>query len=202
MTRDQAAQSCFTYCDTTFNTGGLNPPFYFQTLSDIRCFCFQECGTPTPNTSDRWTYRASDPTPPPCEYSVTITSAISRRNAIKPGMKVKLTLRIANKGVTSVDNKLVVAVPEGFTYVSSSVLPRTKTTTRKPSKPVDGILYWEVLPTSAAGSKRSQLKIVITLRADKTALAGTYEIQSFLHQGLNDSPDCLEFAASEVRVQI
>jgi hypothetical protein len=59
-----------------------------------------------------------------------------------------------------------------------------------------------VLPTSAAGSKRSQLKIVITLRADKTALAGTYEIQSFLHQGLNDSPDCLEFAASEVRVQI
>lgn len=110
---------------------------------------------------------------------------------------MKVTLTIANKGDDDVDSKLVVSVPEGFAYVSSSVRPRTKTTTLKPAQS-DGLLYWDVLPTAASSSKRSQLKVSITLHADKTAEAGTYDVYSYLQQGLK--PECLEIASSEVRI--
>jgi hypothetical protein len=117
------------------------------------------------------------------------------KTSIKAGAKLKLTLTIANKGDEGVDNELVVVVPEGFTYVNSFVHPRTKTTTRKPTEE-DGFLYWDLLPTEASGVKRSELKVSVILRADKGVEAGTYDLDSYLLQDLDDA--CWEEASSKV----
>lgn len=196
---EEAASNCFATCNEETT---LAVPYVFQTLDTAdgwKCFCFQTCGTPVPQSSDRRTYTTSETPPPKCPYAVSLSSSITK-TSVKPGAKVKLTLTIANKGDEEIDNELIVYVPEGLTYVNSFVRPRTKTTTRKPeeSEDLSGLFYWDLLPTDASGAKRSELKVSIILRADKEAEKGSYTVYSYLIQ--DNKPECLEEASNKITV--